>query len=58
MHQSYSKGLSESKACVKVYSSTGLVKMYQVPVDRTGLYWKVFQIENGDIRDVNEIGDE
>jgi hypothetical protein len=55
MHTSNSKGLSESKACVKIYSSTGLIKMYQVPTDQSGLYWKVFRIENSEIVDMNEI---
>jgi hypothetical protein len=57
MHKSNSRGLSESKAGVKVYSSKGLVKMYQVPTDQIGLYWRVFQIENGNFVDINELGD-
>jgi hypothetical protein len=57
MHKSYSRGLSESKGLVKVYSSTGLLKVYQIPTDQSGLYWRVFRIENGEVVDVNEIGD-
>jgi hypothetical protein len=56
IHKNNSRGLSESKGSVKVYSSTGLLKMYQVPTDQSGLYWKVFRIEKGDLVDVNEIG--
>jgi uncharacterized protein YfaP (DUF2135 family) len=57
MHKSNAVGLSRSKASVKVYSSTGLQKVYEVPADKTGLIWRVFQIINAKIVDVNEMTD-
>jgi hypothetical protein len=57
MNKGDAKGLSESKGSVKIYSRTGLLKFYQVPTDQSGLFWKVFRIENGEIVDVNDIGD-
>jgi hypothetical protein len=53
-NKSNSAGLSRSRASVKVFSSLGLQKIYQVPSDRIGIMWKVFKIENGEIVDVNE----
>jgi hypothetical protein len=54
-HRSDATGLSRSKAMVKVFSSLGLQKIYQVATDHTGDIWKVFRIEDGEIADVNEL---
>jgi uncharacterized protein YfaP (DUF2135 family) len=41
--------MSESMACVKVYSSDGLLASYSVPTGQKGVVWEVFEIRNGQI---------
>lgn len=44
-----SKQMSNSMACVKVYSSEGLIATYYVPSEKKGVIWEVFEIRNGHI---------
>jgi uncharacterized protein YfaP (DUF2135 family) len=53
-NKSNSTGLSRLKAIVKIFSSSGLQKIYKVTTDNIGVTWKVFRIEHGEIMDVNE----
>jgi hypothetical protein len=41
--------MSESMACVKVYSSDGLLASYSVPTGQKGVVWEVFEIRNSQI---------
>ncbi len=50
-----SKGLSDSKATVKVYGDGKLLKILQVPRNREGTVWKVFKIEQGQVREINQV---
>ena len=50
-----SKGLSDSKATVKVYGEGRLLKVLQVPRKKEGTVWKVFKIEQGQIREINQL---
>lgn len=50
-----STGLSDSKATVKVYGDGKLLKVIQVPRKREGTVWKVFKIELGQVREVNQL---
>lgn len=51
-----SKKMSQSGAKVDVYCGNDHVRTYSVPVNKTGVVWTVFKIENGVLLDVNEIG--
>lgn len=51
-----SKGLSDSKATVKVYGDGRLLKVIQVPRKKEGNVWKVFKIEQGQVREINQLG--
>lgn len=44
-----SRQMSNSMACVNVYSSSGLIATYYVPVEKEGVIWEVFEIRNGHI---------
>ena len=48
--------LSDSKATVKVYGSGKLLKIFQVPRKKEGTVWNVFTIEQGNIREVHQVG--
>ncbi len=50
-----STGLSDSKATVKVYGDGRLLKVIQVPRKKEGNVWKVFKIEQGQVREINHI---
>jgi len=50
-----SLALSDSKATVKVYGDGKLLKVIQVPRKKEGTIWKVFTIEQGQVREVNQI---
>jgi hypothetical protein len=50
-----STGLSDSKATVKVYGDGRLLKVMQVPRKKEGNVWKVFKIEQGQVREINHI---
>lgn len=41
--------MSVSEAAVKVYNKDGLVASYQVPVNRAGVVWEVFEIDGTEI---------
>jgi hypothetical protein len=41
--------MSNSMACVNVYSSEGLIATYNVPTGNEGVIWEVFEIRNGQI---------
>lgn len=45
--------MSVSEAVVKVYNKDGLVASYQVPVNRAGVVWEVFEIDGTEIVPVN-----
>lgn len=47
--------LSESGAKIRVYADNKQVKIYSVPKFQKGIYWNVFTIDNGIIKDVNTI---
>lgn len=51
-----SAALSESKATVKVYGDGRLLKVIQVPRKKEGMVWNVFKIEQGQVREINLIG--
>ncbi len=48
-------GLSDSKATVKVYGDGKLLKMFQVPRKKEGTVWNVFKIEQGQVREINQV---
>ncbi|MFZ4619618.1 MAG: YfaP family protein [Bacteroidota bacterium] len=50
-----SKALSDSKATVKVYGDGKLLKVIQVPRKKEGNVWKVFKIEQGQVREINQL---
>lgn len=41
-----SKELSDSNACVRVYTETGLTQVFHVPCNSEGVIWEVFEIRN------------
>lgn len=45
--------MSVSEAVVKVYSKDGLIASYQVPVNRAGVVWEVFEIDGTKVIPVN-----
>jgi len=47
--------LSSSRACVKVYDKNGLVASYQAPAGKAGTVWEVFEVENGELRGLNNL---
>lgn len=47
--------LSNSSATVSIYSGTALLQTYNVPIDREGNVWKVFEIRDGEIVPINTI---
>ena len=47
--QDKSQALSNSKACVKIYSNNALLHVVQVPKEQVGTYWSVFTISSGQI---------
>jgi len=51
-----STDLSDSKATVKVYGDGKLLKVLQVPRKKAGTVWNVFKIEQGQIREINQVG--
>jgi hypothetical protein len=51
----HSKGLSNSKATVKVYGDNRLLKIFQVPRNKEGIMWKVFKVVNGQVSEVNQL---
>jgi hypothetical protein len=50
-----SAALSDSKATVKVYGEGKLLKVMQVPRKKEGTVWKVFTIEQGQIREMHQL---
>lgn len=57
-HYSGSGSISTSGAQIKLYNGNTLIGTYNAPVDQgTGRYWTVFEITNGEVRNVNRIGD-
>lgn len=50
-----STGLSDSKATVKVYGDGKLLKVMQVPRKKEGTVWNVFKIEQGQVREINQV---
>ncbi|ACF14635.1 hypothetical protein Ctha_2184 [Chloroherpeton thalassium ATCC 35110] len=48
-NESRSNALSQSKACVKVFSRDRLMGIFYVPQNEQGNYWEVFKIVNGQI---------
>ena len=50
-----SNKLSNSKASVKVYGDNKLLKIFQVPTNMEGVYWQVFNIDNGQINEINTV---
>ncbi|MDQ0482422.1 cell wall-binding repeat-containing protein [Guptibacillus hwajinpoensis] len=53
-----SNALSDSDAKVEVYKGSYLIKTFYVPTNKTGVVWKVFNIENGQIIPINEVREE
>lgn len=47
--------LSNSNATVRLYSGDVLLATYNVPIDKTGNVWRVFEIRNGAIVPINSI---
>jgi hypothetical protein len=54
--QPNSKELSRSKATVKVYGNGKLLNIFQVPREKEGNVWKVFRIEQGQLREMRQLG--
>ncbi len=50
-----STALSDSKATVKVYGDGKLLKVIQVPRKKEGTVWNVFKIEQGQVREINQV---
>ena len=50
------KAMSDSRATVKVYGNSKLLHVFQIPRGVVGIYWEIFNIENGQISVQNEIG--
>lgn len=50
-----STALSNSGAVVKVFSTSGLIAKFNVPVGEEGTVWTVFELENGAIRMINNM---
>ncbi len=48
--------LSDSKATVKVYGEGRLMQVISVPRKKAGTVWKVFTMEQGQIRVLNQVG--
>jgi hypothetical protein len=44
--KTYSYDLSDSDACVRVYTETGLTQEFHVPCNNEGVIWEVFEIRN------------
>jgi Carboxypeptidase regulatory-like domain/WD40-like Beta Propeller Repeat len=55
---STSSRLSASNAKIVVYGSTGTLATFNVPTNRTGTLWTVFEISGNQITPVNTIGSE
>lgn len=53
-----STALSESDAKVEIYKGSYLIKTFYVPTNKTGVIWKVFTIENGQIIPINKVEEE
>jgi len=51
-----SMALSKAGAMVQIYKNNQLLKTYTVPLEQRGTIWTVFAIENGEIIDKNEVG--
>lgn len=55
-HYAGSGSISTSGAQVKLYKGNTLIGTYNAPADQgTGIYWTVFEITNGTIRNINKI---
>jgi len=54
-HNKNSTNLSASKATVKVYGNGKLLKVIQVPRKKEGTIWKVFTIDQGEVREINQV---
>lgn len=50
-----STALSDSKATVKVYGDGKLLKVIRVPKKKEGTVWNVFRIEQGQVREINQL---
>jgi hypothetical protein len=51
-----SKELSKSKATIKVYGENKLIKIFQITREKIGTNWRVFKIEQGQVREINQVG--
>ena len=47
--------LSKSSAKVEVYKGSELVQTYNVPTNKEGNMWKVFEVVDGEIRTINSV---
>lgn len=55
-HYSGSGSISTSGAQVKLYKGNTLIGTYNAPTDQgTGIYWTVFEITNGTVKNINKI---
>ena len=56
-HYAGSGSISTSNAQIKLYKGNSLIATYNAPTDQgTGRYWTVFEITDGEIKNVNKIG--
>jgi hypothetical protein len=53
-----SKGLSKSKATVKIYGDNKLLKCFNIQPDKKGTTWMVFTLLEGKIIEKNEVGNQ
>jgi len=51
-----SDALGKSEAVVKLYLSNGEMMQYSVP-SGTGTVWNVFNIVNGEVKEINELAE-
>ena len=55
-HYAGSGSISTSGAQVKLYKGNTLIGTYNAPTDQgTGIYWTVFEITNGTVKNINKI---
>jgi hypothetical protein len=55
LSSTYSFELSNSSAQVRVYSSSGLLASFNIPPNKEGTLWTVFEMSNGIITAINDL---
>lgn len=55
MNDENEKDLSKSSAKVELYKGSALVQTYNVPTNKVGNMWKVFEVVDGEIKTINSV---